>query len=42
LDALGERFGRVTETVPLFEAGLQSAARVLRPEDRQRPTTTIT
>ena len=42
LDDLGERFGRVTEMVPLFEAGLQSAARVLLPDDRQRPTTTIT
>lgn len=42
LDELGEQFGRVTEMVPLFEAGLQSAASLHRPDDRQRPTATIT
>jgi len=42
LDELGEQFGRITETVPLFEAGLQSTASLPRPEDRQRPIATIT
>jgi glutamate dehydrogenase (NAD(P)+) len=42
LHELGEQFGRITEMVPLFEAGLQSAASLPRPDDRQRPTATIT